>query len=202
LDELLSGSSSPHLRPTLVRELDPELAKKANDLLPKLQNLIQTCSTDDPTKLDELLNLNDALRSSLSSPSPSPSISSVPTKVGKGKPFGLGISIPAPVASTQTQRTLSPLSDDHEDVPLSRLSADNGPIMTDIKICDEPDDEDVASTPKIDKGKGRAEPEPERPAPVLRRPSLVLDDEDEEDHNVLEAESIISPTNNRLVIVS
>jgi len=121
-------------------------------------------------------------------------LSSISLKPGKGKPLGLGIFIP-PTTSPQIQNAI-PCN--NEDVPPGRSSAENGYVTTEVKNSDAPEDEDIPSTAKIDKGKGRAEPEPERPAPVLRRPSLILDDEDEEDDpSILEAEPMTSPTNNR-----
>jgi len=55
------------------------------------------------------------------------------------------------------------------------------------------------STPRMDKGKGRAEPEPERPVPVLRRPSFALDDEEEEDPATVIPETLpgVSPVMDR-----
>lgn len=60
-------------------------------------------------------------------------------------------------------------------------------------------DESIPTTPRIDKGKGRAEPEPERHEPVLlgQRNFLVGESDDEGDQEFLDAEDtdgVASPT--------
>lgn len=59
-------------------------------------------------------------------------------------------------------------------------------------------DDDEPLTPRVDKGKGRAEPEPEPLEPVLSPTRVTLDSEDEEgevvDSLLGQVESIVSPT--------
>jgi protein phosphatase 1 regulatory subunit 37 len=188
-------------------DTDPDVTKAANSVLKQLQKLIQSSAVNNSSKLEELLDLNDSLRGLLATPSPSPSISSISPKLGKTKGFGLGISIPLANGDGHEMKiTTSPHSmHNDDDTPLAELQPPNSASInrhtssTGLKR-DDMEDEEVVSTPRLDKGKGRAEPEPERPAPVLRRPSFVLDDEEEEDSSVVVPEvtpDVVSPIMDR-----
>jgi hypothetical protein len=61
-------------------------------------------------------------------------------------------------------------------------------------------DEELVSTPRLDKGKQRAKEEPEKPTQVLRRPFLVLDEEGEFAEPEVHPETGVSPTVDRSVI--
>ena len=63
-------------------------------------------------------------------------------------------------------------------------------------------------TPRIDKGKARAEPEPEVPEPVLSSPFLISESDDEEaegeSHLAVpeEAQDVVSPTDRYVALVT
>lgn len=125
--------------------------------------------TTDPTRLEALLALNDNLTGLLARSVPQPS-----------KLQGLGVVID----------TGSP--DSAEGVIINGHSPGIAGEESGIE------DEEEPVTPRIDKGKGRAEPEPEFPEPVLSTPFLVAesDEEDGEAHLAVsdEIEDAISPT--------
>ena len=78
-------------------------------------------------------------------------------------------------------------------------STPNGHVHESPSATDD-SDEELLSTPQLDKGKQRATEEPERPTPVLHRPSLVLDEEDEFVEPEVRPEVGVSPTVDRSVI--
>jgi hypothetical protein len=164
-------------------EVDPEVTRRANDLQPKLQLLIEKSLGEDSTKVDELLALNDSLTSMLASPQGvlASGISPITQNVSKDKGNGLTVNIPS-CNGFLSQPSVSAPNGHHE----SPSAAD--------------DSDEELSTPRVDKGKQRAMEEPERPAPVLRRPSLVLDSEDELIEPEVHPEAVISPTVDRSVV--
>jgi protein phosphatase 1 regulatory subunit 37 len=132
------------------------ISDKAKRLLFELTSAIQT--TDDAARLEELLDVNDELLSSLARiPSP-------------GRPIlklqGLG-------SNWDADRNKS---DD---------AKANGGTSTSILVNGEAQhdspEEEGALTPKIDKGKAKAEPEPEQQEKVLSPNFLITESEDEED---------------------
>ncbi|KAI0300513.1 hypothetical protein B0F90DRAFT_1810386 [Multifurca ochricompacta] len=171
LQELLT-----HSTPTLEgygskKQVDSELIKRTKAFLPSLAEIIRTSS--ESTRLDELLYLNDALISLLARASPKPRISLQ----------GLGIEL-----------------NGLRDPPTGAHGANNGFLDNQIVPSGNTEgvtDEDVLSTPRLDKGKGKAPPEPEIVEPVLSTAGFTAADSDEEetDHTVAQGEDDVrSPT--------
>lgn len=165
-------------------DVSPEITRKANDLQPKLQLLIEKSLGENSTKVDELLALNDSLTSVLASPQGALAsrVPPIARSASKDKGTGLTVNIPS------YNGFLSPPS----------VSAPNGHLHESPCATDDSDEE--LSTPRLDKGKQRAAEEPEKPTPVLRRPFLVLDSEDEFIEPEVHPEAGISPTVDRSVI--
>lgn len=126
--------------------------------------------TTSTARLEELLALNDNLTGSLAR--------SVPQT---GKLQGLGVVI-------ETSMTNG----------VDDANFGNGHTLDALGDDDTIDDEDPM-TPRIDKGKGRAEPEPEVLEPVLSTSFLIAESDDEDGEAQLtvpdeEIEDIVSPT--------
>lgn len=137
-----------------------ELIERAKSLLPGLVEVIRTCS--DSGRVDELLNLNDTLVSLIAQASPKP----------KASLQGLGLELNGlenPGANTGSEvvnnHIVSPRGDSTEELS----------------------DDDSPSTPRLDKGKGKAPPEPEIVKPVLSPRGFAAADSDS-DENEHEAE--------------
>ena len=137
-----------------------ELIERAKTLLPGLVEVIRTCS--DSGRVDELLNLNDTLVSLVAQATPKP----------KASLQGLGLELNG----------------------LGNPGAKNGSGMVNNHIVsprgdstEEPSDDDSPSTPRLDKGKGKAPPEPEIVKPVLSPRGFAAPDSDS-DENGHEAE--------------
>lgn len=148
-------------------QADLELIERAKALLPTLVEVIRTCS--DSGRMDELLGLNDTLVSLLAQVSPKP----------RASLQGLGIE-------------LNGLRDPSIDVI---PGADSGGSVLDNHIIsprgdgiEEPSDDDSVSTPRLDKGKGKAPPEPEIVKPVLSPHGFAVADSDEDEEMEHEAE--------------
>lgn len=109
-------------------------------------------SSSDSTRLGDLLSLRDTLTSLLVRASPKPRISLQ----------GLGIDL--------NGLGVSPTSDGSSTVVTPR-----GGIEEQLT------DEDVLSTPRLDKGKGKAPPEPEAVEPVLSPAGFTVADSDSEE---------------------
>ena len=164
------SSSSAPMSPS--HSLDPELRSRAQTALASLASLIET--TGDPSRLEELLTLNDELTSLMSFASytpPAPTLN------------GLGIRIDTSVSAT--------------------MSNGNGNGHALLANGDSSDtDEDLPITPRLDKGKGRAQPEPEEPEKVLTpTTSFRVSESDDEDEvtltieeEALGMEDVVSPT--------
>lgn len=155
---------------------------------PRLQQLIEKSLGENNAKVDELLALNDSLSGLLAYPQGklTPGIPPITRRVSKDKAAGLTVKIPS-----------------HNGFPSPHITPSaatlNGHVHESPSATDE-SDEELLSTPRLDKGKQRAKEEPERPAPVLRRPSLVLDSEDEFVEPEAHPEAVVSPTIDRSVI--
>lgn len=178
-----SGSSD---QPSLS-DIDPEVTRRADSLKPRLQRLIEKSLGDDSAKVDELLALNDSLTSLLVFPQGAltSAIPPLSRRVSKDKGFGLTVDIPS------YDGFLSPHSTPTPSIPNGHGC--ESPTATD-------DSNEVLSTPRLDKGKQRAKEEPEKPTQVLRRPSLVLDEEDEFVQPEAHPEAGVSPTVDRSVV--
>jgi len=137
-----------------------ELIERAKALLPGLVEAIRTCS--DSGRVDELLNLNDTLVSLVAQASPKPK----PSLQGLGLELnGLGDPGANSGSGMVNNHIVSPRGDSTE----------------------EPIHNDSPSTPRLDKGKGKAPPEPEIVEPVLSPRGFAAPDSDS-DENEHEAE--------------
>jgi hypothetical protein len=163
--------------------IDPEVTGRANDLRPKLQLLIEKSLGKENTKVDELLELSDSLTGILASPRGELASGILPiSQRSRNKGTGLTVNIPSHNGSLSHHHTPS-------------ASTPNGHVYEGPSTSDDSDEE--LSTPRLDKGKQRAADEPERPTPVLRRPSLVLGSEYDYVEPEVHPEVGISPTVDR-----
>jgi hypothetical protein len=137
-----------------------ELIERAKTLLPGLVKVIRTCS--DSSRLDEILNVNDTLVSLIAQASPKP----------KASLQGLGLEL---------NGLGNPKANDGSGVVNSHVVSPRG------DSTEEPSDDDSPSTPRLDKGKGKAPPEPEIVRPVLSPRGFAAPDSDS-DENEHEAE--------------
>jgi protein phosphatase 1 regulatory subunit 37 len=137
-------------------------------VLAELTTAIQ--DTEDAVRLQELLGINDQLRSLLAKiPAPQK-----PTLVLQG----LGVkkingSTPASGEGSISSGTVD-LQNGHA-ARHDELTTPNG-----VGVEGSTDD-DTPTTPRIDKGKGRAEPEPEVPEKVLSPTFLITESESEDE---------------------
>ena len=128
-----------------------ELIERAKTLLPGLVEVIRTCS--DSGRLDELLNLNDTLVSLVAQASPKP----------KASLQGLGLELNG-LGNTGTNN--------------DRGVVNNHIVSPRGDSTEEPSDDDSPSTPRLDKGKGKAPPEPKIVKPVLSPRGFAAPDSD------------------------
>lgn len=177
LEDLLSrspSSSSSPMSPT--QALDPGLAQRTRNILASLARVIE--GTSEPDQLQELLTLNDDLTGMLTH--------------SVGPPLvGLGIRIDTAAANANTNGS-------------SAVNGNATPtIVTTNGHIELSDAEEEPMTPRVDKGKGRAEPEPEEPekvlSPTIMSPAFLIsesDDEEAEGRLILEEhlEASVSPT--------
>ncbi|KAI0254503.1 hypothetical protein BJV78DRAFT_1121395 [Lactifluus subvellereus] len=162
LEEVLDRSTpTPGRRPSEIK-VDPELIGRAKALLPALAEIIQTSS--DSTRVDELLGLNDTLMSLLARASPKPRISLQ----------GLGIE-------------LNGLGETGAYGPGNGGASPDNHVVTPSGDAEELTDDDALSTPRLDKGKGKAPPEPEIVEPVLSPLGFTVSDSEEEEEVEQEA---------------
>lgn len=187
LEDLALRSQPSSSEQETLSDVDPEVTKRANNLQSKLQLLVEESLGQDSPKVDELLALNDSLTSMIASPQEvlAPGTHLVTQRVSNNQGAGLTVEIP-------------PHNGFLPPHPAPSMSTPNGHLHESPPTTD--DSEEEVSTPRPDKGKQRATVEPERPTPVLRRPSLVLDSEDEFVEPEVHPETGISPTVDRSVI--
>lgn len=160
LQTLIARSTPTSGSDTVETQEALELIERAKSLLPRLVEVIRTCS--DSGRADELLNLNDTLVSLIAQASPKPktSLQGLGLElIGLGNP---GVNTGSGVVNNHI---VSPRGDSTE----------------------EPSDDDSPSTPRLDKGKGKAPPEPEIVEPVLSPRGFAATDSDS-DENEHEAE--------------
>ena len=164
-----------------------EVTRRANDLQSKLQMLIEKSSGAEKPKVDELMALNDSLTSLIVPPEGplAPGISPITRRSSNDQKTRLTVDIPSYNGFLSSHTTPS-------------MGTPNGHLEETLSTTDDSDEE--LSTPRLDKGKQRAAEEPKRPTPVLRRPSLVLDSEDEFVEPEVHPEAGISPTIDRSAI--
>lgn len=169
LEEVLSQSSSTSSGSGSPQSKpDPELIESTREMTKSLVVMIER--TTDPSRLGSLLALNDDLMSLLGRLEPRPEgLKLQGLGFETGEVLGNGHAAHAPESSGSTMFTAESASDD--------------------------DDEPI--TPRVDKGKGRAEPEPELVESILS-PSYVITGSDDEDGEVAAAvpdpEDLVSPT--------
>ncbi|KAI0343834.1 RNI-like protein [Trametopsis cervina] len=170
IEEALSRSSSASSSPTATPDTNEALSARSQESLKSLTSVIE--ATDDPSKLEEMLALNDELTTLLARLNePRPELKRLK---------GLGLHL--------------------EDLR-QPIYHGNGHPSAIHQILSSDDEEEEPITPRVDKGKGRAEPEPEEPQLVLtptveQHPEF---DESETEHDpeaslLDNVESIVSPT--------
>jgi protein phosphatase 1 regulatory subunit 37 len=169
LQELIARSTPSDKSPSET-QADLELIERAKALLPTLAEVIGTCS--DSARLDELLGLNDSLISLVVHASPKP----------RGKIQGLGIEV---------NGLVGPLTDIHGADKGSSFRDDH--VITPRNNTKEDTDDDSLSTPRLDKGKGKAPQEPEIVEPVLSPRGFAVADSDEETEREAEHEGEDDP---------
>ncbi len=163
LEQLLAQSTPAPRGHRSDAKADPELLERTKALLPLLAEIIRT--SPGSTRLDDLLCLNDTLTSLLARASPKPRISLQGLAIDLN---GLG---PSPTGNG------GGIHDNH--------------VATTRGDIEELTDEDVLSTPRLDKGKGKAPPEPEAVEPILSPPGFTVADSDSEEmgpHEVAQGE--------------
>ena len=186
------SSSTPNVTPS--NSLN-EVVKKAKAVVAELAVVIQ--ETDDASRLEELLGINDQLLALLK-------------KVPAGtKPslrlHGLGLSI---------DRSQS--SEDDGDNKLNGLPHLNGRAnghsghhietsseTSSVDAFEDDEDQLTPTTPKIDKGKRKAEPEPEQSDMVLSPKTFMINDAENESEMMRfrEGEGDVASPTDRYVLV-
>lgn len=159
LEEQLSRLSSSSISPVseaASQDVDIEVVMKVKDVMTPLTTLIET--TVDPTRLEELLGLNDTLMELLRR-----------TPNGQQALQELGLITGAP-AQGQTAKEVS--------ITIPNGHANEGGHG---EPTEDEEEEEGLATPKIDKGKGRAEPEPEEPEKILSPTKFLISESDDED---------------------
>jgi hypothetical protein len=187
LENLALRSPSGSSEQQTLGGFDPEVTRRANDLLSKLQILIEKSSGEERPKVDELLTLSDILTRMLASLEGAlvPATPPITRSTSNDERTRLTVDIPPYNGFLSPHTTPS-------------MGSPNG-HLDEISSTTDGSDEEL-STPRLDKGKQRAAEEPKRPTPVLRRPSLVLDSEDEFVEPEVHPESGISPTIDRSAV--
>ena len=161
LEGLLAHSTTASRRHDSDAKVDAEIIGRAKELLPLLGEIIRTCS--DSTRRNDLQHLKNTLQSLIVRNSPKPRISLQGLAIDLN---GLG----------------SPASDES--------STHDSHVVTTRGDAEELTDEDVLSTPRLDKGKGKAPPEPEAVEPILSPSGFTVADSDSEEmeHEVAQGE--------------
>jgi len=187
------SSSTPNVTPS--NSLN-EVVKKAKAVVAELAVVIQ--ETDDASRLEELLGINDQLLALLKKvpASTKPSL----------RLHGLGLSI---------DRSQS--SEDDGDNKLHGLPHLNGRAnghsghhietsseTSSVGAFEDDEDQLTPTTPKIDKGKRKAEPEPEQSDMVLSPKTFMINDAENESEMMRfrEGEGDVASPTDRYVLVS
>nr|GAT60426.1 predicted protein [Mycena chlorophos] len=168
LEAMYAPPASPSA-PTPSAATHAALVKQAKELTHELSALID--ATDDPSRMEELLMVNDEL-TSLISRGPPPAVRPSLTLTGLGIKWVAAV----PVGGNDSASP-SP-------------SSINGHTIHEVQ---EEAEEDHLPTPRIDKGKARAIPEPEEPEKVLSPTALMIADSDGETDDEDEARLHFSP---------
>lgn len=158
----------------------PELLTKSKAVAAELAVVIQ--ETDDPSRLEELLGINDKLLSLLKKV---PVIAKPNLKL-----HGLGLAYTGSQSSSEDgDGTLDGLPNINGRMNALDLDSDSNSVTSFEDDADLP----TPTTPKIDKGKRRAEPEPEEPEMVLS-PNISKMNGGSEEDGILYPENVASPT--------
>jgi len=167
LQALLAGPTSSGKKASET-QAQPELVERAKAFLPTLTEIIQTCS--DSARLDELLSLHDTLISLLAraSPKPKDNLQGLGLELNGLRVLTSGVHVADNGGSFLDNHVVTPLGGDTEELT----------------------DDDALSTPRLDKGKGRAAPEPEIVEPVLSPRGFAVADSDSDsiEHGVEQGE--------------
>lgn len=163
LEALLSrspGSSSAPTSPAVGSEEHPELIARARTILKPLGGVIS--KEEDPMRLEELLGLNDNLTSLVSQLSPRPHLSLQGLGMSIGQAMRSPIIMAGPDGEILGQSSLSR-------TPSNGSANGNGNSngASAAHIDSDSEAEEELGTPRMDKGKGRAPPEPEVHEQVL-----------------------------------
>ncbi|KAJ7229308.1 hypothetical protein B0H12DRAFT_1212926 [Mycena haematopus] len=139
--------------------------KQAKALTRELGTVIQ--ETEDPSRMEALLDVNDAL-TALIARAPPPGRPTL-TLQGLGIKWAPGATVASPATEVRAVN-----GNGHGNG--NGLGNGNGHVGGE----DEPEEE-LPTTPRLDKGKAKAVPEPEEPEKVLSPTLMLADDEDDED---------------------
>ncbi|KAM6494674.1 hypothetical protein JOM56_009297, partial [Amanita muscaria] len=191
LEEVLSSSSpSPSPVATATPQLS-EHAQKARTILLELTSAIQA-TDDDRTKLSDLLAINDRLVGLLAKVP----VVKKPMLTLQGLK-GLGV-----VLKKDEKGAASELNGHGDEVSSITLPSGSTSVIVEAAKAEEDEEleDETPTTPRIDKGKARAVPEPEEPEKILKPAFLITEsseDEDEDTHYVtgeVLPGSVASPT--------
>jgi protein phosphatase 1 regulatory subunit 37 len=157
--------TSNGLIPLSIPATKGNVVASAKTVLLNLVNAVQ--STSDPIRLEELLSANDDLTSALAETTKTTEADRPSLTL-----HGLGSSISS---------ASSTFSNNSSDIVNGGVPNGNGQVLHSSPVSGAGhEDEPEPTTPKIDKGKGRAEPEPVEHEKVLS-PTLLVPESDEED---------------------
>jgi protein phosphatase 1 regulatory subunit 37 len=146
---------------------DP-VSDSAKTILLDLAAAIQ--ATTDPLRLEELLEANDQLTAALAKTSSTSQLAERPTLTL----HGLGL---------RTFDGARPLGDTAANGAALEEGVPNGNGQAMHGSAEEEDPEVSPNTPRIDKGKARAVPEPEQPQKVLSPTTFMIEESDEDDED-------------------
>ncbi|KZV91670.1 RNI-like protein [Exidia glandulosa HHB12029] len=174
LEAVLAQSSS-----SSSSSASPDLIARTRAALPPLIGLIQSVGgSDDPTRLDEMIELNDSLTALLARAAPtSPAITRRSSLQG-GLRLRLGSNVlngPSVSGLLSPTGLLSPASQLLS--PLLQRKNGTGSPRVGTPVQEEPGAEDEAETKKVDKGKGRLIIEEK----VIPSASFAIGDSDDEE---------------------
>ncbi|KIL56431.1 hypothetical protein M378DRAFT_17099 [Amanita muscaria Koide BX008] len=198
LEESLSSLSASSPSPSSVATPQlSEQAQKARTILLELTSAIQA-TDDDRTKLSDLLAINDRLVGLLAKVP----VVKKPMLILQGLK-GLGVVLKKEEEGAAKElnghAVSSPAGDE-----VSSITLPSGSTSVIVEAAKAEEDEELEdetpTTPRIDKGKARAVPEPEEPEKILKPAFLITEsseDEDEDTHYVtgeVLPGSVASPT--------
>jgi protein phosphatase 1 regulatory subunit 37 len=156
-----------------------ELLAQAKSLIAELMALIP--ALDNPERMQELLGLNDQLTTLLEAAPPVPAPGRPVLTPLRGLGLGLTVSIDGDVKASNGNG-------------VHGMPNGNGVIVVNG------DGDDTPTTPRVDKGKAKAEPPPEEPEKVLSPTFMLAEESDDEDedrenrHFVVLEEGLEGPT--------